>query len=79
MQKFKNQDGTCTAYSFVCGYVEKYGTTDYPRATLSREPNGYHVKGFTADETHFWEIFPLVKDARRYARQQAGKLKAPTL
>ena len=78
MPKFKNKDGTCTAYSFLCGYVELYGNTDFPRATISREPDGYHVKGFTADQGHFWESFELVKDARRYARQQAGKLKTPT-
>lgn len=75
--RFKNKDGTCTAYSFICGYVELYGDSDYPRATLSREPNDYHVKGFTADGGHFWEIFEHVKDARRFARKQAGKLRTP--
>jgi hypothetical protein len=72
--KFHNQNGTITAYSFLCGYVEKYGE-DIPRATISKEPNGYHIKGFDKDGIHFWEIEEKVKDARKYARKQAGKLK----
>jgi hypothetical protein len=71
--KFHNQDGTITAYSFLCGYVEKYGN-DIPRATISREPNGYHIKGFDKDNNHFWEIEEKVKDARAFARKKAGKL-----
>jgi hypothetical protein len=71
--KFRNQDGTITAYSFLCGYEERYGN-DIPRATISREPNGYHVKGFDKDGKHFWEIEEKVKDARTFARKQAGKL-----
>jgi hypothetical protein len=71
--KFHNQDGTITAYSFLCGYVEKYGN-DIPRATISREPNGYHIKGFDKDNNHFWKIEEKVKDARAFARKQAGKL-----
>ena len=35
--KFRNKDGTLTGYSFACGYVERYGGTDTPRATISRE------------------------------------------
>lgn len=73
--KFHNQDGTITAYSFACGYVERYGQGDFPRATVSREPNGYHIKGFDKDGKHFWEIEEKVKDARAYARKQAGNLK----
>lgn len=73
--KFHNKDGTITDYSFLCGYVEKYGTDDIPRATISREPNGYHVKGFDKDSVHFWEIFEKVKEARSFARKTAGKLK----
>lgn len=72
--KFHNQDGTITTYSFVCGYVEEYGN-DIPRATISLEPNGYHIKGFDKNGKHFWEIEEKVKDARKYARKQAGKLK----
>jgi hypothetical protein len=71
--KFHNQDGTITVYSFLCGYVEKYGN-DIPRATISREPNGYHIKGFDKDNNHFWEIEEKVKDARAFARKKAGKL-----
>lgn len=73
INKFHNQDGTITAYSFLCGYVERYGN-DIPRATISKEPNGYHVKGFDKDGKHFWEIEEKVKDARAFARKQAGKL-----
>jgi hypothetical protein len=76
-RKFHNKDGTITAYYFGCGYVEKYGhgNYDYPRATISKEPNGYHVKGFDKDCSHFWEIFEKVRDARGFARKMAGKLK----
>jgi TPP-dependent pyruvate/acetoin dehydrogenase alpha subunit len=73
MTTFRNQDGTITSYAFACGYVEKYGN-DTPRATISREANGYHVKGFDKDGKHFWEIVSKVKDARAFARKQAGKL-----
>lgn len=75
--KFRNKDGTITAYSFARGYVEKYGPGDYdyPRATLSKEPNGYHVKGFDKDCNHFWEIEEKVKDARTFARKMAGNIR----
>ena len=72
--KFHNANGTITMYSFACGYVERYGASDYPRATICREPNDWHVKGFTADQAHFWEIFETVKEARTFARSIAGKL-----
>jgi len=72
--KFHNSNGTLTMYSFGCGYVERYGN-DIPRATISREPNGWHVKGFNNDGEHFWEIEDKIKDARAFARKQAGKLK----
>jgi hypothetical protein len=72
--KFRNQDGTITSYSFACGYVERYGNWDIPRATISREANGYHVKGFDKDGKQFWEIVDKVKDARAIARKQGGKL-----
>ena len=71
--RFHNQDGTITAYSFACGYVEKYGSSNIPRATVSRE-NDYHVKGFDKDGSHFWEVFEKVKDARAFARKMAGRL-----
>lgn len=71
--RFRNADGTLTGYAFGCGYVERYGGNDTPRAVISREPNDFHVKGFDKDGAHFWEIFEKVKDARRFARQKAGK------
>ena len=73
--KFRNASGLLTPYSFACGYVERYGADDTPRATLSREPNDWHVKGFDRDGLHFWEVFESVKEARQYARKQAGKLR----
>jgi hypothetical protein len=72
--KFHNQDGTLTGYSFGCGYVELYGGKGEASATLSREPNDFHVKGFDENGKHFWEVFHLVKDARKFARKMAGKL-----
>ena len=71
--KFNNKNGTLTSYSFICGYVEEYGDSDFPRAAISKE-NDYHVKGFDRDEKHFWKTFETVKEARSFARKQAGKL-----
>ena len=68
-----NKNGTLNSYAFGCGCVEQYGVVDTPRATISREANGYHVKGFDSDDKHFWEVFEHVKDARAYAIKQAGK------
>ena len=73
--KFFNKDGTITSYSFLCGYVEKYGQEIFPRATISREANGYHIKGYDENDSHFWEIREKVKDARAFARKNGGKLK----
>ena len=67
--KFFNKNSTLTSYSFACGYVEEYGDL-----TISREPNGYHVKGFDKQDSHFWEIREKVKDARVLAREKGGKL-----
>jgi hypothetical protein len=75
--KFNNKDGTLTGIAFACGYVEKYGAKtfeDGPRATLSKEPNDYHVKGFDHVGVHFWESFEKVADARKFARKVAGPL-----
>jgi hypothetical protein len=73
--KFHNSNGTLTMYSFGCGYVERYGNGEFPRATISREPNGWHVKGFDINGKHFWEVEEKIKDARAFARKQAGELK----
>ena len=67
--KFRNANGTLTMYSFACGYVERYGKKEFPRATISREPNEWHVKGFDRDESHFWEIFNTINEARRFAKR----------
>lgn len=68
--RFKNKDGTLSQYSFACGYVERYGN-DIPRATLTHERNGYHVKGFDVDGKHFWKIFEQAREARAFARRHA--------
>lgn len=73
--KFRNADGSLTGYAFGCGYVECYGTSDIPRATISREPGAFHVKGFDRDGVHFWECFTVAREARRFARRKAGKLR----
>lgn len=73
--KFRNADGTLTGYAFICGYVERYGEADTPRAVISREPNGLHVRGFDREGIYFWEIFETSHDARRFARSKAGKMR----
>ena len=67
--KFHNANGTLTMYSFACGYVERYGKEEFPRARISREPNGWHVKGFNFNGGHFWEIFDHIKEARSFAKR----------
>ena len=67
--KFHNANGTLTMYSFGCGYVERYGNQEFPRAVINREPNGWHVKGFDVEHVHFWEIFDTIKEARKFAKR----------
>jgi hypothetical protein len=74
--KFRNANGTLTGYSFACGYVECYGEkTAAPSATISREANDFHVEGFDRGGSHFWEIFETAREARRFARSKAGKMR----
>lgn len=73
--KFRNANGTLTPYAFGCGYLETYGNRNgTPHASIQREPNDWHVKGFDRDGAHFWESFEKLADARRFARRTAGKL-----
>ena len=69
MKKFFNKNGTITSYSFACGYVEEYGDLQ-----ISRAPNGYHIRGYDKQNSHFWEIREKVEDARALARKMGGKL-----
>ena len=75
--KFHNKNGTLTAYSFACGYLEVYHTNadQSERLAIYREPNDWHVKGRT-DGGPKWEIFETLKEARAYCRKH-GKLKLP--
>lgn len=55
--KFKNKNGTLTAYAFACGYVqewfdgERYATSTL-RVTLSYENGAYHLKSFNENCTN---------------------------
>ena len=62
---FRTKAGKLTRYAFACGYIEQYENDDDNRLTLLREPNDYHVKGFINGK-HTWEVFELVKDARKF-------------
>ena len=54
-----------TYYGFCCGYVEKVGGNDYPRATLKK--NGcYHVQGFDGTNTRFWYEYEYLTEARKH-------------
>ena len=67
--KFHNSNGTLTMYDFGCGYVKRYGKEEFPSATIFRELNSWHVKGFDVAHVHFWEIFDTIKEARSFAKR----------
>lgn len=69
-----NKDGTITQKSFKDGWWERYGESNFPRATISGKTHNYHVKGFDKNGESFWETFTTIKAARSFARKM-GRLK----
>jgi hypothetical protein len=55
--KFYNQNGTLTAYSFACGYVEKKESETHTKQ-LYMEHSHYHVRAGKKNEyLNTWEVF----------------------
>lgn len=63
--KFKNKNGTLTAYSLMCGYVESKGESYSDNyVMLYMEHTVYHVKGaFLGNK--FWFTFDTLTSARK--------------
>ena len=60
--KFRNKDGSLTAYSFACGYIEE-------RNDCQLYKDGcWHVKGRGK-----WECFDTLTEARKFFRAFARK------
>lgn len=65
--KFKNSDGSLTAYAFACGYIQE--KQDGPLKAELYHDGCYHVRAFRDGKRVYWESFDKLGDARRhYAR-----------
>lgn len=71
--KFHNKDGSLTAYSFACGYIE-CKEKDTLHLDLWHEGACYHVKASTDKARLFWHSFEKLGEARRYFKQQTKTL-----
>lgn len=82
--RFRNNDGTLTAYAFACGYVETftedgrdYYLTDAPGVMLAKE-GVYHVKAHTnphGGPGAIWESFETLTEARKAFRHYKAGIK----
>ncbi len=74
--KFRNKDGSLTAYSFACGYIE---TEDFGKINLQLWHEGacYHVRAHDHDEKGrlFWESFDTLGEARKFFKQKIREFK----
>lgn len=71
--KFNNKDGSLTRYAFACGYVEQHDNKETDsRVTLWLDCGHYHVRShqFSGAGRLAWEIFPTVKEARKFYKEQ---------
>jgi hypothetical protein len=69
MPKFKNKDGSLSAYALACGYVESKRLFN-ATVTLFMEHSHYHVQVFDAgmNKRILWETFTQdeLSKARKY-------------
>jgi hypothetical protein len=67
--KFRNKNGSLTAYSFACGYLETFTPKgeDFYTVRLYRD-DVYHVQGNISGE-YFWESFNTLTEARKLFKQ----------
>lgn len=76
MRKFKNPDGTLTAYALSCGYVESYEGNGHS-VKLWREHTVYHVRHVYPNGKRTWESTRLLKLARKWYRAEIRSTKLP--
>jgi hypothetical protein len=69
--KFRNKNGTLTAYAFACGYLETREKNGV-KVTLERDSACWHVKTWDSVEKvrRAWESVTLLTDARKEFRRQ---------
>lgn len=82
--KFRNANGTLTAYAFRCGYVEsftldgkEYYGTDAPGVMLYRD-GVWHVKAHSLPHgnARVWNSFDTLTDARKAFRRYRAAIKS---
>ena len=55
--RFKNSDGSLTAYAFACGYIERYKTEHF-WFELYKEHSHFHIRfGANGEGWSVWETF----------------------
>lgn len=70
-KKFYRKDKKLTPYSFACGYIEVYQSTDETVKVFIEKDGCYHVKLYQ-DKPEFlghfsrWECFDTLTEARKY-------------
>jgi hypothetical protein len=76
--KFYNRDGSLTAYSFACGYVQKKEIAHYD-VTLYLE-GCWHIRTWDneARKRIGWESFNRLGQARKAYKQEIRKAKEMT-
>lgn len=67
--KFKNKNGTLTAYSFACGYIERKKRDDL-QVDLFRDGAVWHVTARDDKRGRFvWECFDALTPARKFHKR----------
>jgi len=61
--RFKNRDGSLTAYAFACGYIQRASLGD---VDLQLYKDGcWHVRAFDSERTLLWDCFGSLSKARK--------------
>ena len=75
--KFKNKDGSLTAYAFSCGYIELSTDAGVKLGDCKKSVNlwkdcAWHVRGndFEAGVRLFWESFDKLTDALKFYKSK---------
>ena len=75
--KFRNKDGSLTAYAFICGYVQGFDFGEYS-LKLRHCMGSYDVEAFDAYKSFYYECFDKLTDARKAYRVQKKLIKQQT-
>lgn len=76
--KFRNKNGSLTAYAFHCGYTERFHNAK-GKAQLAHSLGSYDVESYSISDglttrVH-WECFASLTEARKCYREQVRKFK----